>query len=209
MAEVGDVEMLTDSLPAGSGQLVSFWLDKHPVKIRLSKARQTKLGDFRPPHKELPARISINIDLHPVEFLITLAHELAHAEIWQLNGRRVKPHGKEWKNAFREKLKQIIDTGILEEKFEIAIQACYFRSNKLATSSCPDLRLLFDDEKHGSKVIRLDDIPRGSKFVTTNGKTFIKGNKLRTRYKCREAKTFRIYTVHSMTEIVEFKTPKL
>ena len=209
MAELGGVEMLTEWLPAGSGQLVSIWLDKHPVKILLSKPRQTKLGDFRPPRKNLPARISINIDLHPVEFLLTLAHELAHAENWQLNGRRVKPHGKEWKNVYREKLKQVIDSGILDEKYKDAIWSCYFRSNKLTTSSCPDLRLLIDNEKEGSNVIRLDDIPRGSRFVTPNGKTFIKGNKLRTRYKCREAQTLRIYTVHPMTEIVEFKPPKL
>ena len=209
MTKQSGTSFFLEQLPAGSGRLVSTWLNEQQVDVRLSKPRQTKLGDFRPPYKKLPGRISVNSNLHPVEFLLTLAHELAHAENWQQNGRRAKPHGREWKAAFRNKLAQIIDAGILDEKFERAIENCFFRSEKMATSSCSELRLLYDMEKEGPGIVRLVDIPEGSRFKTTNGKIFIKGKKMRTRYRCREARTMRIYTVHPMTEIIEFRPPKL
>ncbi len=209
MVKVSGFNILEERLPAGSGHLVLVWLKTSQVQIRLSKPRQTKLGDFRPPYNKLPARISINKDLHPIEFLITLAHELAHSENWQLNGKGVKPHGVEWKAAFREKLIQILDSGVLDTKFEDAIRTCYFKRQRLATAACPRLRRLYDAENDDSVVIRLDDIPAGSIFKVSSGKSLIKGEKLRTRYKCREIKSHRIYTVHSMTEIIEFKQPKL
>ncbi len=216
MAEIRGFKILEERLPAGFGDLVLEWLDKQPIQIRLSRPRLTKLGDFRPANKKRPARISVNFDLHPVEFLLTLAHELAHADNWQLNGRRVKPHGIEWKAAYRDKLVQILDAGLLDEKFEKAIRTCYFKSEKLATSSCTSLRRIFDADANadamdsgGSGAIRVEDIPLGSTFKTSNGKTFIKGEKLRSRYKCRELISSRIYTVHPMAEIVEFKPPKL
>lgn len=216
MAEIRGFKILEERLPAGFGDLVEVWLETKPIQIRLSRARLTKLGDFRPANHKRPARISVNYDLHPVEFLLTLAHELAHADNWQLNGRRVKPHGIEWKAAYRDKLVQILATGLLDEKYEKAIRICYFESEKLATSSCTSLRRLFDAETNskggdsaGSGMIRVEDIPQGSTFTTSNGKTFVKGEKLRSRYKCRELKSARIYTVHPMAEIVEFMPPKL
>lgn len=209
MTKTSGINILTDRLPKESIDLVMKWLDSNPIQIRISRPRNTKLGDFRPPHNTKPARISINSDLHPVEFLLTLAHELAHCENWQRNGRNVKPHGQEWKNIYRIKLQEIIEAGFLEQKYDEAIIMCFFKREKLATSSCPILRRLFDAENLKSSLVRLEDIPEGSVFTTTNNKIFVKGKKRRSRYSCRELKSRKMYTVHAMAEIVEFKPPKL
>ena len=201
--------LLSERLPEGSDPLVSDWLERIPIKILITRPRSSKLGDFRPSQRNQAARISLNSDLHPVEFIITLAHELAHAENWNLNGRRVKPHGIEWKVSFRRLLLEVLDSNILESQFVEGIKACYFRRERIASSSCPKLRRLFDGDNEDAQKIRIEDIPLGSVFITTSGKSLIKGERIRTRYKCMELKSRRIYTVHPMAEILEFKPPKL
>lgn len=201
--------LLAEKLPEGSTELVLEWLKLYPVKVVITRPRHSKLGDFRPAQKGKAARVSVNAGLHPVEFIITLAHELAHAENYNLHGRSVKPHGPEWKAAFRGMLKQIVSAGFLDDRFSKAIHDCFFKRERLATSSCSILRRLYDDENGIGFVIRVDDIPEGSVFKTTSGKLMIKGEKIRTRYKCREVRTKRIYTVHPMAEIVDFQAPEL
>jgi len=209
MLSAEGLRLLNERLPAGSDLLVLEWLERIQINILITRPRNSKLGDFRPPHKNRPPRISINSDLHPVEFLITLAHELAHAVNWNKHGRSAKPHGIEWKYEFRGLLLQILESGLLETKFEEAIKACYFKRESLASSTCRNLRRLFDIDNPASDNVRLEDIPVGSVFLTKSRKYLIKGEKIRTRYKCREVKSRRIYTVHPMAEIVEFNPPKL
>ena len=91
MSGLKGFNLLEEKIPNGTAYIVKSWLEKDPVNIRINKPRNTKLGDFRPAQRGLASRISINSDLHPVEFLITLAHEFAHAENNRVNGRRVKP----------------------------------------------------------------------------------------------------------------------
>jgi hypothetical protein len=208
MTKPAGFKLLEDRLPEGSSGLVLAWLEKDPVKIIISRPRQTKLGDFRPARNGRPASISVNGDLHPVEFLVTLAHEMAHVENHRLNGRRVMPHGPEWKHLFRDKLFQIIKSGILEDKFNKAIYKCFFLRERVASSSCSVMKRLIDNERGGELTVRLEDIPSGSIFVTVSGKQLIKGDRIRTRYKCREVNTKRIYTVHPMAEIIEYRVPE-
>ena len=180
-----------------------------PVQIRIRRPRLTKLGDFRPAQLGKPSRITINSDLHSIEFLITLAHEFAHAENFRVHGRKVNPHGIEWKTIFREKLLEIIASGLLDKKFEKAIIACFFKRERIATSSCLQLKRLYDEESGLIPAMRVEDIPIGSIFKTNAGRLLKKGNKIRTRYKCWDIRTKRYYTVHPMAEIVEFNVPEL
>lgn len=185
--------------------LVREWFLKDPVNIMIHSPRRSKLGDFRLSHNGKPQRISINSDLHKVEFLITLAHEFAHAENYRVHGRGVKPHGPEWKAIFRRKLVDIMENGILDKKYIDAIKSCYFGKSGLR-QRCDELRRIYDREKSGRKIIRLEEIPEGSEFII-GGRRLIKGARRRTRFECREKGTRRIYTVHSMAEIWEFKAP--
>ena len=195
-------------VPEGALSHISGWLKSDPVSLKITRERASKLGDFRPSQNGKPAAVSVNRNLNPVEFLITLAHEFAHAENYRINGRRTKPHGKEWKHYFRAKLSELIRDGIFDEKYRDAIIRCYFMRERIATSSCPDLKRLLDEERGIVKPTRLEDIPVGSTFRMKGGKVLIKGEKIRTRYRCKESRGFRKYTVHPMAEILEFWPPR-
>jgi small nuclear ribonucleoprotein (snRNP)-like protein len=47
----------------------------------------------------------------------------------------------------------------------------------------------------------LNDIPKGTKFTLKNGMMFVKGEKLRKRYQCKELISGKNYTVHGFAEI--------
>ena len=95
-------------LPAGDYEpLFSKWLEGLNYQIAISRPRKSKLGDFRPPRLGQIARITMNADLGPFQFLTTLTHEIAHLIAWEKHGRRAAPHGKEWKAIFRELLLEL------------------------------------------------------------------------------------------------------
>lgn len=66
----------------------------------VTRSRKSKWGDYRVHPRQAPY-ITINGDLPPVFFLMTLLHELAHHRVHLRHGIRcVPPHGVEWKTAF-------------------------------------------------------------------------------------------------------------
>jgi SprT protein len=190
-------------LVEGSGELVNSWLLASPVPIILAKTRLSKHGDFRVPRLGKPAYITINHDLHPVEFLITLAHEIAHFRNWKKYGRKVRPHGPEWRNEFREMLVQVIKSGILDKEVAAAVVQLYFKRKLIGSGSSEQLNKLLGKTREISGVLRVADLPEGAKFTLRGGKTFIKGRKLRKRYQCSEVVSSRIYSVHPMAEVKE------
>ncbi len=187
----------------GSGDLVNNWLLSSPVPIILSRSRRSKHGDFRVPRYGHPAYITLNHDLHPVEFLITLAHEIAHFRNWKKHGRRVRPHGPEWRNEFRVMLMEILKAELLEPEIAAAVFQHYFKRKLIGSGSSELLNKLLGKTKEGTGVLHVSDLPEGAKFTLSSGKTFIKGRKLRKRYQCHEVFSSRIYSVHPMAEVKE------
>ena len=90
-----------------------------PVRFRLQlkKPRRTKLGDFRPPRRGQLPHITVNVDLPPHAFLVTLTHEIAHLLTWNQFGSRVQPHGPEWRNCFAQLLEQLAHLECLSAPF--------------------------------------------------------------------------------------------
>ena len=187
----------------GSEELVNRWLAASPVPVVLAKNRRSKHGDFRIPRPGRPAYVTINHDLHPVEFLITLAHEIAHFRNWKKYGRRVRPHGPEWRNAFREMLVEVLKDGLLDGEISAAIADHYFKRKLIGSGSSERLNRLLGKTAEDSGVLRVADLPEGTRFTLRSGKTFIKGRKLRKRYQCSETVSSRIYSVHPMAEVKE------
>ena len=68
-------------VPEKSRLLLQFWINKLNVKIKISRPRSTKLGDFKVKRNQMS--ISINNNLNKYSFLITLTHELAHAFVFK------------------------------------------------------------------------------------------------------------------------------
>jgi hypothetical protein len=187
----------------GSEELVNSWLIASPVPILLAKARASKHGDFRVPRPGKPAYITMNHDLHPVEFLITLAHEIAHYRNWKNHGRRVRPHGPEWRNEFRSMLVEVLKAGIFEPDIASAVIQHYFKRVLIGSGSSEQLNRLLGKSKENNGALHVADLPEGARFTLKSGKSFIKGQKMRKRYQCREIVSSRIYSVHPLAEVQE------
>ena len=64
-------------IPEKSVSMVQYLIEKHNFTLKIVNQRQTKHGDFR----KLPNgrfQITINNNLNPYQFLLTLIHEIAH-----------------------------------------------------------------------------------------------------------------------------------
>ena len=205
-------ELIRDLIPQGMEDLVESWVTGLEVGIRVVNPRRTKAGDFRIPRKGMQPIITLNNSMHPVVFVITLAHELAHYIVWERYGKRARPHGAEWKREFRLLLSQMIKTEVLSVAIRKAIVSCYFRRERIGSGVCVMLfDVLHEGEENGAsqqaakdsfKAAMGRDVEEGERFTLTNGKQFIRGPKLRTRYRCKEVGSGRSFTVHPLAEIV-------
>ena len=164
-----------------------------PFKFKLTKSRQTKIGDFTCKQATQP-RITLNHDLNRYTFLITYIHEVAHLHVFLEFGHRVEPHGDRWKNAFQKLLEPVLSSEIFPD--EILAPLMKHMENPKA-SSFADVVLTkvlrsFDENAHADIV--LSDLPEGSIFKL-NSRYFKKGKMKRTRILCKEVNSKRQYLV--------------
>ena len=71
------------------------WLQQHPVRVHVVRPRRSKLGDYRSGTAGKPHRITVNNDLNPYAFLVTLVHEFAHHTAFERTRGWKDPHGPE------------------------------------------------------------------------------------------------------------------
>ncbi len=188
MKESTDLETaLQRFLPEAAVARACEMLRQYPHHLIITPPRSTKLGDFtaRRGGRHL---LTVNGNLNCYAFLITLMHELAHLITYLEHRDNVKPHGTEWKSAFRTTLSPFIRAGVFPNDISEAVK------NYMAdpgASTCTDIKLskvlAKYDKNSNPNVMLLDDVPAGAKFYYGRTKRiFQKGAKLRTRYKCIE-----------------------
>ena len=190
MAQFDD---LLPFLPTGDYEpLFSKWLEGLNYQIAISRPRKSKLGDFRPPRLGQIARITMNADLGPFQFLTTLTHEIAHLIAWEKYGRRAAPHGKDWKAIFREMLIELAQHQAWPENYSRALLK-HAKSPKAAVGADPHLQqtLLVLDE---STDLLLQSLGAGAQF-TFKGRHFRYDEKRRTRALVTELGTKKQYTI--------------
>jgi hypothetical protein len=192
-------------LPVGAFPLVSSLLDSYDLDIKIVKSRSTKFADFNPPFKnrKIPF-ITINNNLNQYSFLITLLHELAHYYVWRDGKVYAKPHGRSWKNHFRELMQKAIDRDIFPEPILLKLEKHLL--NPRATS-CSDTHLyrelsVFDTEKAGTFI---DDIPDGQLFQIAGGQIFKKEKKVRKRIMCENIKNRKKYLFSPIYKVIPLK----
>lgn len=190
---------LISFLPKGSDQLIEKWRGDIPLKIKISKPRKTKLGDYRYHPQSHGHEITLNNNLSLELFLLTLTHEMAHMHAFVKYGRKIKPHGKEWKYVFKNLIIQTIPFYSLETQKALANYA----KNPMATlSSYPKLlKCLIKNEKENFHYI--EDLDKGTLFVV-NQKILRKGVLRRTRYLCEEYQSNRKYLVNQATQVKKY-----
>ncbi len=170
--------------------------------LKIVNPRKTKLGDFRPARtgKQLSI-ITINNDLNPYAFLITLVHEIAHHHVWLSHKQRVAPHGKEWKSTFKYLLLPFLHPTILPDDVITALSK-YLINPK--ASSCSDInlfRVLSAYDNRRDETLYLENLAENSLFSIDHKRIFRKGKKLRTRYKCLEIHSQKQYFVHGLAVV--------
>src|SRR5690606_22369841 len=125
--------------PEGSFDEVSNYLLQYKVQLTITRERKTVLGDYRNSIAGKNHRISVNGNLNPFAFLITLLHELAHLFTYERFGHRVQAHGAEWKSEFSKLLARFL----LKKIFPADIQKTLLKTlQNPAASSCADTALL-------------------------------------------------------------------
>ena len=190
--------MLEQYLPKKSISSVLDLLNKYPCHLKIVNNRKTKHGDFRKLANRID-QITINNDLNPYRFLLTLIHEMAHLITYK-KLKIVKPHGREWKNNFQHLMLPFVNPDIYPKEV-LPYLAHYLINPKASTDSHIKLSLALKqyDEKTNKSFIF--EIPLESKFIH-NERIFQKGNKRRTRFECIEIKTQRKYLFHHNAEVI-------
>lgn len=194
--------LLLKYLPPQSHEYVAFVVKTYPAHVHISSQRISKLGDFRPSSHGRLHRISINHNLNPYAFLITLMHEYAHLLNWERHRNKVKPHGQEWKQEFKNLMHPLMNRSVFPETILNALHK--YMSNP-AASSCADKTLMlalrtFDQEqKH-----YLCDLEQDAVFRLSSGKMFIRKEKRRKFYTCIELHSGKKYLVNELAEVELF-----
>ncbi len=196
------IAFLEQFLPPGAYEQIAPFFKTHTIHLTLTHERKSVLGDYRHPVKEAPYhRISINANLNPYSFLITLLHELAHMFTFVHFEFKAPPHGKEWKTQFRHILIPFMGKRFFPADVERALLA-YLHNP--AASTCTDAQLYkalyrYDEHKPGFKLV--DDICDNHYFETEDGEIYQKLEKIRTRTRCRNIGNGKVYFFQGIVEV--------
>ena len=196
------LHQLRNYLPEGSFEEVNYYLIHYKVQLTITRERKSVLGDYRNSHGDKNHRISVNGNLNPYAFLITLLHELAHLFTYEKFGHKVLAHGQEWKNEFGKVLAQFL----LKKIFPQDIQKTLYKTlQNPAASSCADtalLRVLYQYDKKKDGVMLIEAVPLGALFTIKGDRIFKKEEKVRKRYKCLEVSTGKMYLFSPVYEVL-------
>lgn len=192
-------EILVKYLPVNAVEPVSELIKVNSVHLKIVNERVTRHGDYR----RMPdgsQQITINASLNKYRFLITTIHEVAHLVAFEKYGRRIKPHGPEWKHCFRSLMLPFIRPEIFPNQL-LPLIARHFRNPRASSDTDAHLSVAlkkFDPENDKNYIF---EIPIGSFFRIYNGKTFRKGNRRVKRYECVEVDTGKIYLFQPNAEV--------
>lgn len=194
-------KLLSPYVPEATVLYLCRYFSQKPIEIQITRSRKTKYGDFRPSVSEKLNKITINKDLNPYAFIITLIHEAAHLECWLKYKNRIKPHGKEWKTNFKQLMQPYIDLQIFPS--DVVSALTNYLVNPSA-SSCSDLSLMkslkaFNPAK--DDMFFLEDLAENTVFTLNNNRVFQKGAKRRKLFKCKDLSNKRYYLINPLCEV--------
>lgn len=195
------VGYLSRYLPQDTESLVLYYLKLYRIHLTITKKRHTLLGDYRHPLPGQAHRISVNGNLNPYAFLITFLHELAHLITFEKFGPRVRAHGAEWKQVYGELLHELLVTVSLPAELQTALGHSL---QNPAASSCAEESLMRALNKFDAPHLRsclLEQLQQGDYFRIADGRVFVKGEKLRKRFKCRDAQNGSVYLFSPIYEV--------
>jgi SprT protein len=188
-------------IPGPAAKLILHYLNHYQVHLTVTRERKSVLGDYRHATASANHRISVNGNLNPYSFLITLIHELAHLVTFTEFGNRVQSHGRDWKRIYRKILEEFLPLSVFPADVLTALKK---NLHDLPASSCADEHLMrvlrrYDSDKEG--LLLVEQIPEGGCFSLEDERVFRKGKKLRKRYQCVEVATGKLYLFSPIYEV--------
>ncbi len=197
---------LANYIPDSACPTITKWINYYKPELKITKGRNTKLGDYRHPFKGAGHRISINHNLNKYAFLITLVHEFAHLVTWEKHKNSVKPHGEEWKEYFRKMMFPFLEMELFPKDVDKALLGYMLNP---AASSCTDVdlqRILKQYDPLVHKKPTVEQVPLKGLFEFRK-RIFRKEEQLRKRYKCTELATKRTYLFSPLAEVLIMEQP--
>jgi len=175
--------------------------DRYDFQLIVSKSRATKYGDYRAPFGVSGHRISINENLNSYSFLLTLVHEISHLMVWEAYKRTVKPHGAEWKSVFRNQMEIVYALNVFPKELTEVIKKS-MKNPRATAHADEDLAIALRNYDEKTNSVFLNELEHDTLFTVPKGQTFLKGKKLRTRYKCKELNSGKSYLFSPLAEVI-------
>ncbi|WP_026707053.1 SprT-like domain-containing protein [Flavobacterium frigidarium] len=193
------IETLAKYIPEHAVKPVFDLIVTNQVHLKIVNERATRHGDYRkgPSGKH---EITVNSSLNKYKFLITLIHEIGHLVAFEKFGRKIKPHGQEWKYTFQQLMVPYIRPEIFPNHL-LPLLAKHFRNPSASSDTDATLALAlkqFDKQNDNNYVF---EIPFGSVFRIKNGKIFKKMAVRTKRFECLEISSGKLYLFNPNAEV--------
>ena len=195
------VSVLEKFLPENALPYLKIWFGSYPCHLKITKNRNSKLGDYR----KLPDKshqITVNGTLEPQLFFFVLTHELAHLIAFEKYGRRISPHGAEWKQTFREMLLESL-TVYTEDLRPIILK--FSKSPKANFMASPDLVKYFHVPKEDDEQTFIENLKKGELFEYKK-EIFVIEETTKKRYLCKNIKSSRKYYFRNLAQVKKLKS---
>ncbi len=176
---------------------VKYWLEPYSIQLKITKERNSKLGDYQRIDRKYKHKITINYNLAPELFFLTLTHEIAHMKVYdQFTRKQALPHGKEWKSIFGAMIVESLEVYSdhlrpLLQKFAQSPKAGYYGDANMVR---------YFNQLHNPNQLILKDLKIGERFALKEQKFEII-QKNRTRYICKNLSTQKKYYVNHSVAI--------
>ncbi|MDR4955064.1 SprT-like domain-containing protein [Chryseobacterium sp. ES2] len=190
------IKSLEKYLPQNTLKYLRIWFSDFYIHIKVTRNRNSKLGDYR----KLPDNsheITVNSTLTPQLFFFVLTHELAHLIAFEKYGRRISPHGNEWKETFRNMLLESLE--IYDEELKPIIIK-FSKSPKANFMASPDLVRYFHTEKQDDTLQFIEELKKGEFFIYRNEKYLLEGL-VKKNYLCKNLATGRKYSFKPLARV--------
>jgi hypothetical protein len=192
-------DILLKYIPEHAVKPVFELIVNHEVHLKIVNERVTRPGDYR---KGLNGKheITVNASLNKYKFLITLVHEISHLVAFEKFGRKIKPHGNEWKYSFQILMVPYIRPEIFPNHL-LPLLARHFKNPTASSDTDAALSLALKQFDKQNDKNHIFEIPYGSVFRIHNGKIFKKVALRTKRFECLEISSGKTYLFNPNAEV--------
>lgn len=190
------VQNLEKYLPENSLPYLKDWFSSYSIHIKITRERSSKLGDYRK-KTDGSHEITINSTLEPQLFFFVLTHELAHLIAFETYGRRISPHGQEWKLTFA---KMIIESLTVYKEDLQPILVKFAKSPKANFMSSTDLVRYFHIKEEDNDENFVEELLVGDFFMYQK-QQYVLEAQLKKNYLCKNVSTGRKYSFKPLARV--------